>query len=69
VSAPVAFAGRDFGGHELIGIAEIARLRLAGLPRTGDADFSAEKGSGSTPREGAWSMATVAPDRPRPAMI
>jgi hypothetical protein len=36
---------------------------------TGDADFSAEQGSGSTPRKGAGSMATVAPDRPRPAMI
>src|SRR3954463_4966612 len=30
-----------------------ARLRLAGLPRTGDADFSAEIGRGSTPRNGA----------------
>jgi hypothetical protein len=47
----------------------IARLRLAGLPRTVDADFSAEKGSGSTPQKGAASIATVAPDRPRPAMI
>ncbi len=43
-----------------------ARLRLAGLPSTGQADFSAEKGSGNTPRNGAGSIATVATETPRP---
>src|SRR5207237_9425335 len=46
-----------------------ARFRLAGLLRTGQADFNAENGSGSTPRKGAGSMATVAAARPRPARI
>ena len=46
-----------------------ARLMFAGLPRTGNADFSAEIGSGSTPRNGAGSTATDAAERPRPAMI
>ena len=46
-----------------------ARLRLAGLPRTGEADLRAETGRGSTPRKGAGSMATDAADRPRPARI
>jgi len=46
-----------------------ARLRLAGLPSTGLADFSAETGSGSTPRNGAGSIATLAADNPRPATI
>jgi hypothetical protein len=47
----------------------MARLRLAGLPSTGDADLSAENGSGSTPRKGAGSIATEAAARPRPATI
>ncbi len=47
----------------------IARLRLAGLPSTGHADLSAENGSGSTPRNGAGSIGTVAADSPRPARI
>jgi hypothetical protein len=46
-----------------------ARLRLAGLPSTGRADFSAEIGSGSTPRNGAGSIATEAAASPRPATI
>src|SRR5712691_2635635 len=46
-----------------------ARFRLAGLPRTGHADFSAEKGNGSTPWKGAGSIATVAKASPRPARI
>ena len=46
-------------------VSGIARLRLAGLPRTGQADLSAENGSGSTPRKGAGSMATVAEASPR----
>ena len=46
-----------------------ARLRLAGLPSTGEADLSAEIGNGSTPRNGAGSIATDAAARPRPAMI
>ena len=46
-----------------------ARLRLAGLPSTGKADFSAEIGSGRTPRNGAGSIATEAAESPRPAMI
>ena len=46
-----------------------ARLRFAGLSSTGDADFSAEIGSGSTPRNGAGSIATDAAARPRPARI
>src|SRR6266851_3815217 len=36
---------------------------------TADADLSAEKGSGSTPRKGAGSIATDAAERPRPARI
>src|SRR5882724_7577122 len=47
----------------------MARCRLAGLPSTGPAERSAEIGSGSTPRNGAESMATVTADRPRPARI
>jgi len=47
----------------------MARLRLAGLPITGDADFNAENGSGSTPRKGAGSIATETAERPRPATI
>jgi hypothetical protein len=39
------------------------------VPSPGDADFSAAMGSGSTPRNGAGSIATVAADSPRPAMI
>jgi hypothetical protein len=39
------------------------------LPSTGNADFSAEMGSGSTPRKGAGSTATDTAERPRPAMI
>src|SRR5207237_7238049 len=46
-----------------------ARLMLAGLPSTGEADFSADNGRGSTPRNGAGSIATVAAERPRPATI
>ena len=33
------------------------------------ADLSAEIGSGSTPRKGPGSIATVAADKPRPAII
>jgi hypothetical protein len=36
---------------------------------TGAADLRAEIGSGSTPRNGAGSMATAAADSPRPARI
>jgi hypothetical protein len=39
------------------------------LRKTGDADFSAEKGSGSTPRNGAREIATDDDARPRPARI
>src|SRR4051812_40073292 len=46
-----------------------ARFQLAGFPSTGEADFNEEIGSGSTPRKGAGSIATVAADNPRPAMI
>src|SRR5438105_10165878 len=46
-----------------------ARFQLAGFPSTGEADFNEEIGSGSTPRKGAESIATVAADSPRPAMI
>src|SRR3989442_11200953 len=46
-----------------------ARLQLAGFPSAGEADLSEEIGSGSTPRKGAGSTATVAADHPRPAMI
>jgi hypothetical protein len=42
---------------------------LAGLPSTGEADLSAEIGSGSTPRNGAASIATVTAACPRPATI
>ncbi len=41
-----------------------ARPWFAGLPSTGNADFSAEIGSGSTPRNGAGSIATDAADEP-----
>ena len=44
-------------------------MRLAGLRRTGLADFSAEIGSGRTPRNGAGSIATDTADSPRPARI
>ena len=44
-------------------------MRFAGLFRTGEADLSAEIGSGRTPRKGAGSIATVAAERPRPARI
>ncbi len=47
----------------------MARPRLAGLPITGADDLRAETGSGSTPRNGAGSMATEAAARPRPARI
>ena len=47
----------------------MARCRFAGLPSTGHADFKAENGNGSTPRNGAGLMATVADDSPRPATI
>src|SRR3954465_14137457 len=50
-------------------VSGIALLRLAGLPRMGHADLSEERGSGSTPRNGAGSIATVAAARPRPARI
>ncbi len=43
--------------------------RLAGLLSAGNAARSADSGSGSTPRNGAASTATVAADWPRPAMI
>ena len=46
-----------------------ARLMFAGLPSTGNADFSEEIGSGSTPRNGAGSIATDAAESPRPATI
>src|SRR3954471_22468191 len=46
-----------------------ARFQLAGFPSTGEADFNEEIGSGSTPRKGAGSIATVAADSPRPPTI
>ena len=46
-----------------------ARPRLKGFANTGMADLSADIGSGSTPRNGPGSIATVAADKPRPAMI
>ncbi len=46
-----------------------ARLRLAGFLSTGDAERSAEIGSGSTPRNGAGSIATDDGASPRPARI
>src|ERR1700720_4227306 len=36
-------------------VSATARLRLAGLESTGDAALSADKGNGSTPRNGAGS--------------
>src|SRR6266851_8530520 len=50
-------------------VSATARPRLAGLLSTGNPAFSTEYGSGSTPRNGAGSMATEAADRPRPANI
>jgi hypothetical protein len=46
-----------------------ARLRFNGLASTGAAERSAETGSGSTPRNGPGSMATVTADSPRSAII
>jgi hypothetical protein len=46
-----------------------ARSLLTGLRNTGRADRKAEMGNGSTPRNGAGSMATAAAASPRPAMI
>lgn len=46
-----------------------ARLRFAGLPSTVDDDLRAEIGRGSTPRNGAGSIATEAAASPRPARI
>ena len=43
----------------------MARLRLAGFRDTGKADFSAEIGSGSTPRNWAGSVATDTAASPR----
>src|SRR5258708_5920632 len=40
-----------------------------GLPRPADDDFSAESGRGSTPRNGAGSIATVTTATPSPANI
>jgi hypothetical protein len=50
-------------------VSGIARCRFSGLPSTGDDALSAESGSGSTPRNGAESMATDAAASPRPATI
>ena len=50
-------------------VSGIARCRLSGLPSTGDDALSAEIGSGSTPRNGAESIATEADATPRPATI
>ena len=47
----------------------MARPRFKGFRSTGLADRNAEIGSGSTPRNGPGSIATVAADRPRSAMI
>ena len=47
----------------------IALPRLSGFFSTGPADFSADSGSGSTPRKGPGSIATVAAERPRSAII
>ena len=46
-----------------------ARFQLSGLCSTALATRSAEIGSGSTPRNGAGSIATEAAERPRPATI
>src|SRR2546421_3133807 len=47
----------------------MALFQFAGFCSTGDADLSDEMGRGSTPRNGAGSMATEAAERPRPATI
>src|SRR5437868_8665006 len=47
----------------------MALFQFAGFCSTGDADLRDEMGSGSTPRNGAGSIATEATARPRPAMI
>src|SRR3954453_12674911 len=46
-----------------------ARRRVRGLASTGADTLSVDTGSGSTPRNGPGSIATVAADRPRPARI
>jgi hypothetical protein len=46
-----------------------ARPRLSGLESTGSAERRVEIGSGKTPRNGPGSIATVAAERPRSAMI
>ena len=45
------------------------RLAFAGLESTGDADFKADAGSGSTPLNGALSIETVAAATPSPAIF
>jgi hypothetical protein len=59
------------GGRDREGVVELPglRSRLAGLPSTRRADFSADSGSGRTPRKDAAAMATVAAEAPRPAII
>ena len=47
----------------------MALPRLSGFLSTGAAERSAETGSGSTPRKGPGSIATVAADSPRSAII
>src|SRR5260221_10419268 len=46
-----------------------ARPRFKGFVRTGEAARRAEIGSGSTPRNGAGSIATEAAESPRPARV
>lgn len=48
---------------------ERERHIVVGFPSTGDADFSAENGKGSTPRKGAGLIAIVTAATPSPASI
>jgi hypothetical protein len=65
-SSPTALANAYRNCSKVSGT---ARCRLAGLASTGKLARSEDSGSGSTPRNGAASTATVAADCPRPATI
>jgi len=64
-----SFLADDIGERvaELVEVNGTARWRLRGFPSTGLADLKAEIGRGSTPRNGAASIATDAAESPCPA--
>jgi hypothetical protein len=58
--ATIWIVGVDLRLGPRVEVSGTARIRLAGLPSTGNPDFNAEIGSGKTPRNGAGSIATDA---------